>query len=211
MKAVKEQLREFPQGGIGYGALRYLGAEAHRKALAELPRAQVSFNYLGQLDTAEEETAGTEGEAPRDEEELRLMLAPEPTGPNYSARLERAHLIDLEANVAAGRLQLSLTYSRAFHHRETAERLVEEVTTAIRSLVRHCMSPQAGGYTPSDFPLVRLGQADLDRIAGQRSRDRGPLSPLPHPAGHALLPPLRSALASLLPAERVAAAGPSGP
>ncbi len=50
LKAIKEQLRGVPHRGIGYGLLRYLrGGEASER-LATLPAAEVSFNYLGQLD-----------------------------------------------------------------------------------------------------------------------------------------------------------------
>ena len=36
--------------GLGYGLLRYLGTEELAEQLRSLPRAQVSFNYLGQAD-----------------------------------------------------------------------------------------------------------------------------------------------------------------
>src|SRR5690606_22916775 len=52
LKAIKEQLRAIPQGGIGYGVLRYRHPDpAVRASLAALPAPELSFNYLGQLDT----------------------------------------------------------------------------------------------------------------------------------------------------------------
>jgi len=51
LRAVKEQLRRVPQHGIGYGLLRYLCRDAKvSKQLQAMPEAEVSFNYLGQLD-----------------------------------------------------------------------------------------------------------------------------------------------------------------
>ena len=44
----QERLRSLPDGGIGYGILRYLDPEAGPR-LAELPRPQVLFNYLGRF------------------------------------------------------------------------------------------------------------------------------------------------------------------
>jgi len=41
-----------PRRGIGYGLLRYLAGDETSETLAALPRAEVSFNYLGQLDRA---------------------------------------------------------------------------------------------------------------------------------------------------------------
>ena len=50
IKAIKEQLRAVPHKGLGYGVLRYLADESCREALAALPLAPVTFNYLGQFD-----------------------------------------------------------------------------------------------------------------------------------------------------------------
>ena len=51
VKSVKEQLRRIPNRGIGYGVLRYLSENPEiTKQLKGFPQAEVSFNYLGQLD-----------------------------------------------------------------------------------------------------------------------------------------------------------------
>src|ERR1044072_1414049 len=50
LKRIKEQLRAVPRRGLGYGVLRYLGSGEVSARLREMPRAQVGFNYLGQLD-----------------------------------------------------------------------------------------------------------------------------------------------------------------
>src|SRR5262249_28730825 len=52
LKRVKEQLRAVPRRGLGYGVLRYLGEGEVSVRLREMQRAQVGFNYLGQLDQA---------------------------------------------------------------------------------------------------------------------------------------------------------------
>ncbi|WP_461020444.1 amino acid adenylation domain-containing protein, partial [Streptomyces daliensis] len=46
LKRVKEQVRAVPGDGLGYGMLRYLNPETG-PAMAELPSAQIGFNYLG--------------------------------------------------------------------------------------------------------------------------------------------------------------------
>ena len=38
-------------------------------------------------------------------------------------------------------------------------------------MIEHCLSPEAGGYTPSDFPLARWNQAELDRVIGGREKE----------------------------------------
>jgi amino acid adenylation domain-containing protein/non-ribosomal peptide synthase protein (TIGR01720 family) len=167
IKAVKEQLREVPGHGLGYGLLRYLRAEADAAALAALPAAEVSFNYLGQLDSA------LGASSP-------FALAPESSGPGRSPRQRRAHLLEVDGLVRSGRLQFHWTYGVELHRRETIERLAASFVTELRDLVEHCLSPQAEGCTPSDFPLAALDQARLDRLAAEQPRieDLYPLSPL---------------------------------
>ncbi|MCF5097848.1 amino acid adenylation domain-containing protein, partial [Pseudomonas gessardii] len=50
IKAIKEQLRAVPHKGLGYGVLRYLADSPCRQAMAALPSASITFNYLGQFD-----------------------------------------------------------------------------------------------------------------------------------------------------------------
>ena len=51
LKSMKEQLRRIPRGGIDYGLLRYLCRDEEVvRQMSGLPRAEVSFNYLGQFD-----------------------------------------------------------------------------------------------------------------------------------------------------------------
>jgi non-ribosomal peptide synthase protein (TIGR01720 family) len=50
------------------------------------------------------------------------------------------------------------------HRRETIERVAEQFAAALRKLIAHCQSEEAGGHTPSDFPLARLDQESLDTL-----------------------------------------------
>jgi non-ribosomal peptide synthase protein (TIGR01720 family) len=34
----------------------------------------------------------------------------------------------------------------------------------LRAIIAHCLSPEAGGYTPSDFGDVPLSQSELDLL-----------------------------------------------
>ena len=85
-----------------------------------------------------------------------------------------------------GVLQVHWSYSEAVHRRETIERLANDYLTSLLATVRHCQSPEAGGYTPSDFPLAGVSQADLEQIlmakkSGQAESaisDLYPLTPL---------------------------------
>ncbi|HEV2735411.1 MAG TPA: condensation domain-containing protein, partial [Longimicrobiaceae bacterium] len=151
--SVKEQLRAIPRRGIGYGVLRHLSDDPEvREALARAPEPEVSFNYLGQLGQ------GLSGES-------LFRPAREPVGPGSSPLGRRAHLLEVDARVSGGRLQVGWTYGEHVHARATVERLAEEYARALRTLIAHCTAPGAGGLTPSDFPLARISRAGLDRLA----------------------------------------------
>jgi len=151
LKAIKEQLRAIPNRGLGYGVLRYLwGDAALTEQLRALPQADVSFNYLGQLAQVLPEGS-------------LFGPARESRGPAHSPRGTRRHLLDVMGSIAEGRLQLVWTYSAHVHSGATIARLAQAYIEALRSLIRHCLSPEAGGYTPSDFPLAQLDQGELDK------------------------------------------------
>ncbi len=149
LKAVKEQLRAVPAHGIGYGILRYLAPEDEgRSELQRIPQPEISFNYLGQFDGT---VAG----------EALFALAHEPMGPSHAPGGRRAHLLDVNAAVEDGILRVRWSYSRDLHRPETVEALAERYAAELRALVEHCCSPDAGGCTPSDFPLAQLDEATL--------------------------------------------------
>jgi len=152
LKAVKEQLRQVPRGGLPYGLLRYLRpASPGAVALAGRTAAEIAFNYLGQFDTALEAGSG-------------LSLALESPGPVRSPRARRRHLMEIDGVIAAGRLHLAWTFSPARHCRQRIEELAERHLTSLRRLIAHCTSPEAQGFTPSDFPEAQISQSDLDHL-----------------------------------------------
>lgn len=154
LKAIKEQLRSIPNRGIGYGVLRYLSNnEDVVNSLGLLPKAEVVFNYLGQFDQTLSESS-------------LLKLSQEPIGPQSSLENNRSYLLSFNSFVVGGQLQLNCTYSQAVHCQTTIEALAEGFVEGLRSLIDLCQSPDAGGFTPSDFPLVQLSQDELDKALG---------------------------------------------
>ena len=152
LKSIKEQLRAVPQRGTSYGLLRYLGDEEMKAQARAFPAAEVLFNYFGQLDQALSELP-------------LFALAQESTGPSQSLRGERSHLIEINGSIIAGQLQMRWTYSENIHHGATIERVAESFLEALRNLIAHCQSEEAGGFTPSDFPLAKLNQRKLGKLS----------------------------------------------
>lgn len=166
LKMVKEKLRQVPGQGIGYGVLRYINKDASASHLHQQPQAEVSFNYLGQLDAALLQHG--------------LFTSVRPLEENSrGANNRRSHLLEVEARVHGGRLQVQWIYSREIHLRTTIEQLAKLFVAALGEIIQHCLAPGAGGFTPSDFPLARLDQQMIDRLSNKHSiSDIYPLSPV---------------------------------
>ena len=152
LKSVKEQLRAIPNHGIDFGLLRYLSRVGEtRSQLSNPSQTNVSFNYLGQFDEVLSDAAV-------------FRPARESCGARRSPRGLRSHVLEITAGVYGGALQISWQYSENLYRRETIEMLAENFVAALESIVAHCQAPDAGGFTPSDFPEAALSQQELDRL-----------------------------------------------
>jgi amino acid adenylation domain-containing protein/non-ribosomal peptide synthase protein (TIGR01720 family) len=147
IKSVKEQLRAIPQHGISFGAAR---------------TSPVRFNYLGQFGIPDLDLY----QAPHTE----LALTADPAA-------RRSHVLDIVAGVDHDELVFTWFYSPDLHDDETVRDLADTTASALRQIVEHCAQPEAGGRTPSDFPLARLDQSTVDRLAGRDVADIYPLTP----------------------------------
>ncbi|MGH4002448.1 MAG: condensation domain-containing protein, partial [Pseudonocardiaceae bacterium] len=164
LTSVKEQLRAIPHRGLSYGALRYLSPDS---GLGGDAQPQVCLNYHGQWDMAAESKGLYRG--------WLGGLAPD-----HAPECIRSYLLDVTGIVADGELQLSWTYSDNVHDEATVAQLASEMIEALREIVAHCAQPEAGGCTPSDFPLARLSQRQVDHVVGngRNVEDIYPLTPL---------------------------------
>jgi amino acid adenylation domain-containing protein/non-ribosomal peptide synthase protein (TIGR01720 family) len=158
LKRVKETVRSVPDGGIGYGVLRYLHDDGERFELD----ADVVFNYLGVADAVG-----------RGKPRPYVNAAPVGAGPEIGAGNRRRHLLEIVGRVVEGRLSLVLRTSEAVHRRETVEELARALREAFAALAAHGDERDAGGFTPSDFPQARVDQAELDRALQALRRSQG--------------------------------------
>ncbi|MFJ3451672.1 non-ribosomal peptide synthase/polyketide synthase, partial [Pseudomonas sichuanensis] len=168
IKAIKEQLRAVPDKGLGHGLLRHLGAPGLREQLAAQPAARITFNYLGQFDGS------------FDQPEALLRPAGEAAGLDQSGDAPLGNWLMVDGRVYDGELSLSWTFSRAMFEPATIERLAKAYEAALAALVGHCLAEDAHGFTPSDFPLATLDQAQLDSLGlpAAQVEDLYPLSPM---------------------------------
>jgi amino acid adenylation domain-containing protein/non-ribosomal peptide synthase protein (TIGR01720 family) len=168
LMSVKEQLRAIPNRGIGYGLLKHMGRDERvAEQLWRRPPADISFNYLGQFDQTVSEESGLAG-------------ARESSGPGVSPRARLRHLLDINGSVMGGRLEIDWGYSRNLMEEETVRSLAERFLAALRRVIARCLAVERPVYTPSDFPLARLNQQEIDGLlaGGEEVEDIYALSPL---------------------------------
>ncbi|VVN30180.1 Linear gramicidin synthase subunit D [Pseudomonas fluorescens] len=167
IKAIKEQLRAVPHKGLGYGVLRYLADDVSREAMAALPVAQITFNYLGQFD----QSFGADA-----------LFRPldEPVGAAHDPRAPLPNELSVDSQVYGGELVLRWTFSAERHKPQTIRELADAYLGELQSLIAHCLRDDAGGLTPSDFPLAKLTQPQLDAlpIPAADIEDVYPLTPM---------------------------------
>ncbi len=160
LKAVKEQLRQIPNRGIGYGILRYLSPDiSWQTQLKQLSQAEILFNYLGQLDRNDAST----DQFKRLHERVGLLRSPQNA---------RSYKLEVNAWVARGQLSLHWIYDFLTHQSATIEAIAQIYLTSLKRLIAHYTAGEANGFTPSDFPDADLNQDELDDFISQLVQER---------------------------------------
>lgn len=152
--AVKEQFRVIPNKGIGYGLLKYIAK------VPELVTAQssvLSFNYLGQFDQSVNEQS-------------LFSAASEGVGQSISSNRTDKHLLSLVAAVISGEMEFSISFRDAQFSASRISALMQHIEAAIGLIIEHCLSQKQGRFTPSDFPLAKVTQSQLDNWIPEQAR-----------------------------------------
>ncbi|GAB3129872.1 non-ribosomal peptide synthetase [Tsukamurella serpentis] len=137
LKAVKDDLARVPRSGISYGALKHLaGVDCGDRV------PQVLFNYLGRF----AERTGQLGER-RDPG----MLLPRPL--EFNAVTE-------PGDTGEPVLVTTVSWPDGVLEEVDVAELAADFTAALDRLA----AERTGGHSPSDFDLVGLTQADVDRL-----------------------------------------------
>ncbi|WP_405167764.1 non-ribosomal peptide synthase/polyketide synthase [Nocardia sp. NBC_01499] len=167
VKSVKEQLRAVPDKGIGYGLLRYLNPET-AVVLQQHSTGQIGFNYLGRLtstDLLPQRLQGT-GWTPA-EASAGSIAAPDPAMPAMAVLDVNTMVVDTSEGPVLQAVFAAPTGVLA--KAETAD-LAELWQRAVLGLAQHATTAGAGGLTPSDLPLVRLGQHQIEVLEARYPR-----------------------------------------
>ncbi|MDZ8237951.1 MAG: SDR family NAD(P)-dependent oxidoreductase [Nostoc sp. ChiQUE01a] len=155
LKLVKEQLRNFPNQGLGYGVLRYLSDDLIvTEKIRLLQPAEIIFLYLGNL----EETLPKSS---------LWKLSQKSCGDVVSLQGKRSHLLEINGLIVDNQLKVDWIYSTNMHQTETVKKLTEDFVENLRSLISDFQSSSLTNYTPSDFAEFKSSQwsqADIDSI-----------------------------------------------
>ncbi|KAF4406782.1 amino acid adenylation domain-containing protein [Streptomyces lycii] len=163
LKRVKEQLRGLPDHGLGFGLLRHLNPQT-QAVLGRLAPPQIGFNYLGRFGGP-----AADGSWSLDGADAVVGLGAHPDTP-------LRHVVELSSVAEERDGGPVLVAEWAWAGELLAEADVDELAQgwfrALRALIAHARTPDAGGRTPADFPLVSLSQQEVEEF----ERELGPLS-----------------------------------
>ncbi|MEM7725773.1 MAG: condensation domain-containing protein, partial [Cyanobacteria bacterium P01_A01_bin.45] len=154
IKLIKEQLR-IPNNGIDYSLWRYLKTDETQNKIInnKTPQPEISFNYLGQFDSILTNSHIFE-------------LAKESSGVTQDPNSPRRYLLEINGAIIEEKLRFTWTYSNHYYDKSAIDNLGEKYLESLIKLIEHCQSPEAGGYTPSDFSLAEIEQEQIDNILG---------------------------------------------
>ena len=147
LAAAAAELRAIPNRGVGYGVARYLAGDTR---LAGGAQPQVLFNYLGQFDRVVDGST-------------LFGFAPEAGGPWRAAVAARRYLLDVNALVTGGRLEMRWTYDPARYTEAAIAALADACAMMLRRIVR-ARETATRIYVPADFPLAALDPGELARL-----------------------------------------------
>lgn len=143
--SVKEQIRNIPNHGLGFGVLKYYTDLLKE----EVPSpADIRFNYLGQFSNEFNNEVfsydfGLSG----------LESAPEN---NLSAK------IDFNVVIVNNELQLEIIYNEKAHHQSTIVQFRDDFFKSLDSIFEHLKLTGKTRFTPSDFMSSMINQEDID-------------------------------------------------
>jgi amino acid adenylation domain-containing protein/non-ribosomal peptide synthase protein (TIGR01720 family) len=160
--AVQDQLRAIPQQGMGYGLLRYLTETGSTLA----SHAEVSVNYLGQLDSpADPSVTPRLSPSPLGKGRLQGGLQRIPAaavGDTCAPDNPRSHRLEIIAAVQAGQLDLAWHYSRQQYAPETIATLAHYCLQALQGLIAQCQPVATLLHSAADgYPLSPMQQGML--------------------------------------------------
>jgi amino acid adenylation domain-containing protein/non-ribosomal peptide synthase protein (TIGR01720 family) len=179
-KVAKQQLRSgTPNGGFGYGLLRYLNPDIAQSFDQDLKEdeevaSEILFNYLGKSDGS--------------------ALGSSSLGALVDEKDHFNRLIDINAFLRNDSLEFSWTFAQANLSPSVDVPCVADLMLHVLKCFSELVDSHSasGGWTPSDFPLLAdvLNQSQVDSLVNPNVEQLWPLLPMQQGLlYHALLDP----------------------
>ena len=163
LQNVKENLRQIPHKGVGYGILKYISG-------ADLAgdNAVISFNYLGDFTTGQ--SISKFNRSPKTKGVFMHPLRP--------------HELDVMGVIVEGKLSVSIIYNTLRMKPTLVQQFSDNYRTALLELTQHCSQQTVTVSSPADFTAcdlsLRAYQAFVEQtgLPTDQIADIYPLSPL---------------------------------
>ena len=114
-------------------------------------QGDIVFNYLGQWSNIKRNT------------EIFFFGEGE-TGLSASLNNPHSHPVAINGGVNEGQLKFHWSYSTHHYKKDTVEKLSKAFKERLETLVDYCSEEQHYGYSPSDFPHIKLPGKQLDNL-----------------------------------------------
>jgi len=148
IKHIKETLRKIPNKGIGYGILKYITSSENKEDISFRCTPEISFNYLGEFDDHNDDSL--------------FVLAQESSGNQLSLNSELIHNIEINGEIAAKQLQISISYNQTVYQHETIKRICDDFQKELIGIIKHCMHIDDTEITPHDIDFDGFDIDELD-------------------------------------------------
>lgn len=146
IKSIKDQLRQIPDNGVGFGFYRF-----EKKCNFE-DEKYIRFNYLGEMDGFKDEL---------------FNRAKDCTGPDSGLRNNMTALLDINAMLEEEKLIVDITYSKNQFENHTVSGFAAKFKDNLERIIDHCVGREFKEYTVTDFELVDLSQDELDGLLSE--------------------------------------------
>jgi amino acid adenylation domain-containing protein/non-ribosomal peptide synthase protein (TIGR01720 family) len=154
LKRIKEQLRQVPGKGLGFGLLRYVNPQT-APILAERPRALIRFNYMGRF------AAGRE-------HPWALIPGRDAFNDHVSPAAPVVHPVEINAvtqDLPDGpRFSATWRWLPAAAGPSLIAAVCEAWFAALGTIIDHAARPDSTALTPSDLSLSSLSQREIEEF-----------------------------------------------
>jgi amino acid adenylation domain-containing protein/non-ribosomal peptide synthase protein (TIGR01720 family) len=150
LKEIKENIRQIPSKGVGYGILKHLTSKTEPSSEASRLKPQISFNYLGQFDS--------------DVSNSSIEFAKESGGATISKENQKIFDLDVSGIISAGQLKITIRYSTKHFKAATIHQLLQGYQSSLKDIIKHCTADQKRELTPSDFTYKKLSIDALEKL-----------------------------------------------